>query len=156
MLVYRISKQIYANDLSGTGAGLYGGRWNPKGVSLVYTAGSTSLACLEYLVHNFHVMEKQEICLSEIFVTDDSSIEEVSLNDLPADWQTKKYTPLTTQKIGFNFFHRAEAYLLKVPSAIVPNEFNLLLNPSHKFHRETYIFNQITPFSFDERLFSKR
>lgn len=153
MLVFRISKQIYANDLTGTGAGLYGGRWNPKGINLVYTAGSTSLACLEYLVLNFHIMGKPEICLSEIFVADEALIEEVSLNDLPADWQTKKFTPLSTQKMGFNFFHRAEAYLLKVPSAIVPNEFNYLLNPLHPDHKQTSIHQQITPFTIDERLF---
>lgn len=153
MLVYRICKQAYATDLSGTGAGLYGGRWNPKGINLVYTAGSTSLACLEYLVHNFHVMMKQEICLSEILVSGNSAIEAVSLNDLPADWQTKSYTPLSTQTIGFNFFHRAKAYALKVPSAIVTNEFNYLLNPFHPDHKQTSIHQQITPFTIDERLF---
>ncbi|MGW8122042.1 RES family NAD+ phosphorylase [Roseivirga echinicomitans] len=153
MLVYRISKRAYANDLSGTGAGLYGGRWNPKGVNLVYTAASTSLACLEYLVHNIHLMGMNELCLSELQISDDSSIEVLPLNDLPPDWQSKAYTPLSTQKIGLDFFQRAEAYLLKVPSAIVSNEFNYLLNPLHPDHKQTSVHQQITPFTIDERLF---
>lgn len=156
MLVYRISKRIYANDLSGIGAGLYGGRWNPKGLNLLYTAGSTSLACLEFLVHNYHLLAKQEISLTTIKLPAHTKVDSVSVSDLPTDWQAKDYTPLSTQNIGMDFFRRAEAYILKVPSAIVPNEFNFILNPLHPDHKTTKVHHQITPFRFDERLFKDK
>ncbi len=152
MLVYRISTRQYAHDLSGAGAGLYGGRWNPAGISMVYTAGSISLACLEYLVHNFHVMASRQVCLARIRVRS-QAIETLGILDLPGDWNEKSYLPASTQKIGVGFVKRAKSYLLKVPSAIVPDEHNFLINPLHPHHRQTVIEELIDPFVFDERLF---
>ena len=153
MLVYRISRSRYADDLSGTGAGLYGGRWNPVGISLLYTSGSISLSCLEYLVHNFHVMASEEICLTKIQIPDTDAIRHVDAKELPADWKEKTYLPQSTQSIGRQFFEQGKHYLLKVPSAIVPDEFNYLLNPVHPLHKQTKIKDHITPFVIDERLF---
>ena len=75
MLLYRISKSIYADDLSGTGAGFYGGRWNPKGFQMVYTAGSTSLAILEFLAHNFQLMPQLELTLATIDIQKEAGFE---------------------------------------------------------------------------------
>lgn len=155
MLVYRISSTKYANDLSGTGAGLYGGRWNPRGVSLLYTASSISLACLEYMAHNFHVMQTTTMCLSKIEIPDDSSIQEIPKNELPKDWREKSYEPFTTQQLGLAFSEHAQDYVLKVPSAIVPDEYNYLLNPLHPLHNQSIIKEQIIPFHMDNRLFGK-
>lgn len=155
MLIYRISSLKYANDLSGNGAGLYGGRWNPRGINLLYTASNISLACLEYLAHNFHVMQTANICLSKIEIPDNSLIHEVTKDELPKNWRERSYEPFTTQQIGLAFFERAQSYILKVPSAIVPDEFNYLLNPLHLEHKETTIQEQITPFQLDARLFGK-
>lgn len=155
MIVYRISSTQYANDLSGIGAGLYGGRWNPRGMNLLYTAGSISLACLEYLAHNFHVMQTNSLCLSKIEVSEDSSIQEITSNDLPKNWNEHSYEPFSTQQIGLDFSAQTQYYGLKVPSAIVPEEFNYLLNPLHGLHKETIIKEQITPFQMDRRLFGK-
>lgn len=154
MLVYRISRKIYANDLSGTGAALYGGRWNPRGISILYTAGSISLSCLEYLVHNYHIMNPKDICLSKIYIPKHDLIEEVSKKRLPNDWKQKSYEPLSTQQIGLDFFQRNESYILKVPSVVVPDEFNYLLNPLHPAHKKTTIKEQIIPFEIDSRLFN--
>ena len=139
MLVYKISKTIYVNERNGTVSGLYGGRWNPKGINLLYTAGSTSLACLEYLVPNYHLMAGKSITLSIIRLADEVEIEEILIADLPKDWQTKEFMPLSTQKIGLDFFRQSKSYMLKVPSAIVPNEYNYLLNPMHPDHGKTKI-----------------
>lgn len=155
MLVYRISKQKYIRDLSGTGAGLYGGRWNPPGINLLYTAGSISLACLEYLVNNFHVMGSTDICLAKIKVHKPAPLLEVDVKSLPHDWNETSYTPLSTQETGADFVKNDAHYLLKVPSAIVPDEFNLLLNPLHHHHTETVIEDLIDPFVLDERLFGR-
>jgi RES domain-containing protein len=153
MVVYRISTNKYANDLSGVGAGLYGGIWNPKGLNLVYTAGSISLACLEYMVHNIHLMSSKVICLSKIQVSDTAPIRHINRKELPTDWDEKSYLPLSTQNIGSQFFEAESEYVLKVPSIIIPDEFNYLLNPMHRLHKETKIVEQIFPFNMDERLF---
>lgn len=153
MLVYRICKQVYANDLSGTGAGLYGGRWNPRGINLLYTAGSISLACLEYLVHNIHLMAPNDICLSIIETGKKPEMVSIGPSKLPTDWNEKSYLPQSTQEVGRDFIDEGKAYVLKVPSAIVPGEFNFLLNPLHPSHQSVKIIEQITPFELDDRLF---
>ena len=153
MVVYRICKQTYADDLSGTGAGLYGGRWNPKGMNLLYTAGSISLACLEYLVHNIHLMPPSDVCLSILEVHEDATIALMNRSKLPVDWNEKTYLPQSTQEIGKSFVEKGKSYMLKVPSAIVPGEFNYLLNPHHSSHHKTKIVERIVPFELDDRLF---
>ena len=152
MVVYRISSSTYADDLSGVGAGLYGGRWNPIGMNVVYTSGSISLASLEYLVHNFHILNTKNVALVKIEIEDDLPIYELDEDDLPFDWQEKTYTPQSTQNIGRDVFESNKHYLLKVPSAIVPNEYNVLLNPRHEVHINTQIVETIDPFVIDERL----
>jgi len=144
---------MYAEDLSGTGAGLYGGRWNPKGISLLYTTEHISLACMEYLVHNIHVLATADICLTKIQITDSASILSLSPPSLPSDWKEKAFVPASTQKIGLDFVREGTHYLLKIPSAIVPGEFNYLLNPQHSDHSKTRIEEVINPFVMDERLF---
>lgn len=152
MLVYRISKSTYAEDLSGTGAGLYGGRWNPKGFQMVYTAGSISLATLEFLAHNFHLMPKLELTLSVISIDDKVKIESIDAQNLPPDWQNPFKNERFTKALGAEFLIAKRAYALKVPSSIVPREFNLLLNPQHVAHQKTKIIERINPFSIDERI----
>lgn len=155
MILYRICRRHYAKDLTGTGAGLYGGRWNPPGVNMLYTAGSISLACLEYLVHNFHLMAAEDICLVKVFIKHEKSIHEVKQVDLSADWQETSYLPETTQLIGSSFILESKSYILKVPSAVVPDEYNYLLNPHHPYHAGTYIQQLIDPFKMDSRLFTE-
>ena len=153
MDVFKITRRKYSQDLSGIGAGLYGGRWNPKGTNLVYTGGSISLACMEYLVHNIHVMGSNDLCLCKINIPESVYIEEVNQKTLPNGWNEKSFMPLFTQEIGQKFCRDRVNYVLKVPSAIIPDEFNYLLNPLHPFHRKTKITVQIDPFAMDERLF---
>lgn len=152
MLVYRICRSKYKNDLSGYGASLYGGRWNPRGVNLVYTAGSISLACLEYLVHNIQLLSSASISLITIEISIPNKVQELQLKNLPDDWNEKSYLPITTQKIGEEFVENGDNYILKAPSAIVPMEYNYLLNPNHKNHKQTKIIDVKDSFSLDERL----
>ncbi len=154
MLVYRLCKRQYSRDLSGAGAGLYGGRWNPAGVRLLYTSGSISLACLEYLAHNFHVLAAQDICLVKLRV-DSSIVMELTTRDLPEGWNAKIYTPAAAQQIGVDFVNKSQAYVLNVPSAIVPDEHNYLLNPLHPLHARTTIEGVTDPFVLDSRLLGK-
>jgi len=155
MFVYRINKREFIKDLNGTGAGLFGARWNPRGMNMLYTSGSVSLASLEYLVHNYHILSRNNVALAKIEINTDS-INELSKKDLPKDWNENTYTPQSTQQIGASFLSRAEHYILKVPSAIVPMEFNYLLNPLHPEHRSTVVKEIIDPFEIDDRLFSQQ
>lgn len=152
MIVYRISKPAYINDLEGTGAGLYGARWNPPGIRLLYTAGSISLACLEFLANNYHLMAPPDICLAKIEINS-TSIRELNLNQLPENWDEKTFIPASTQKIGADFAKSNMNYVLKVPSAIISEEYNFLLNPMHSDHQKTEVKEIIDPFTLDSRLF---
>ena len=152
MNVYRISKKVHINDLSGIGAGIYGGRWNPNGINLVYTSSSIALASLEYLVHNYHLLSTAEICLAKIKIGTPKPILELKTKELPLDWNLPMKILQATQGIGKEFYLKRNDYILKVPSAVVPQEFNLLLNPLHKHHSSTKVVEIIDPLVFDQRL----
>ena len=153
MFVYRIGQSKYIRDLSGVGAGLFGGRWNAKGNNMLYTAGTRSLACLEFLVHNYHILENENVALAKIYIEAEDSMIELFEDQLPHDWNENSYLPLSTQEVGTNFLLNRKKYVLKVPSAIVPGEFNFLLNSNHELHSYTKIDELIEPFKFDSRLF---
>lgn len=152
MFVYRISKKSYINDLTGVGAGMYGGRWNPIGMNMVYTSGSIALATLEYLVHNFHLLSTAEICLAKIKIKNPALPHEISTSDLASGWNRQLHQQYATQQIGRDFIKKGTDYILKVPSAVVPGEFNMLLNPNHKYHTFTKVVEVIDPFTFDQRI----
>ncbi len=152
MLVYRISKKEYINDLTGIGAGLFGGRWNPKGLNMVYTSGSIALASLEYLVHNYHLLSTTTVCLAKLEINDSASVAVFPYDQLPKGWNLQMSQQLGTQTIGKDFLLKGKHYGLKVPSAVISGEFNLLLNPLHSRHSQTKMVEIIDPFVFDERL----
>ena len=152
MIVFRISKKAHIKDLSGIGAGLYGGRWNPKGINSVYTSSSIALASLEYLVHNYHLLSTAEICLAKIKIGTPKPVQELQIKDLPLEWNLQMKELQATQQIGKEFYLKQSDYILKVPSAVVPQEFNVLLNPLHKHHTHTKVVEIIDPFVFDQRL----
>lgn len=152
MKVYRIEREKYLKTtLSGIGASMVKGyRWNSLYTRLVYTAESRALATLEVSVH---LDLSEDLPLDryyvEIDIPDDLTMLEVSLEDLPDDWNAKPPT-ITTQTIGDDFVLGNEAAVLKVPSSIVPQEFNYLINPSHSDVSRISITN-ITPMTFDAR-----
>ena len=149
MILYRISRCNYINDLSGTGTRLFGGRWSSKGIPGLYLASSRALSVLEVLVHLQPVFIPDDYCLAEIEVTD-NSVEIPDLSHLPANW-AKVAPPHQLKYIGDSFLNAGKHLSFKLPSAIVPNEFNFLLNPLHSAMKKVHIVKQ-EPFSFDERL----
>ncbi len=147
MILYRIVKCAYA-DLSGTGARLYGGRWNSEGRSMVYLASSRSLAVLEALVHLSPTNIPTNFCIMTIDAPDD--VLEIPVEQLPKNWN--EYPEHTSLKlIGNDFLIKQKHLLLKVPSAIVKEEYNYLLNPLHKNAGLVKIIST-QPFAFDQRL----
>lgn len=151
MIVYRLSKQKYSDDLSGTGAELAGGRWNHKGTRILYTSDSRALCTAEIAVHTPIGLIPKDYVLISIEVPDDISILEVQLNELPENWRDFPCSG-TTQEIGDKFIKEKDALVLKVPSVVVQGDFNYLINPSHQdFHRIKIINKEL--FNFDSRLF---
>lgn len=152
MVVFRIEREKYLNTtLLGIGASMTEGyRWNSLNTLIVYTADSRALATLEVSVH----LDLSEDLPSdrfyvEIQIPDEITIQEVNLNDLPPEWNSKPPT-LITQTIGDDFVYYNEAAVLKVPSAIVPQEFNYLINPNHEDASKIKILST-KKMSFDSR-----
>jgi RES domain-containing protein len=153
MLVYRISGQRFANDLSGTGARLNGGRWNSVGLSLLYTASYRSLALLEILVHTTNNYVPDDLRLITIEIPDTILIKEI-LHEEISDELNRKKAQAQFQTIGDKWIKSQTSLILKVPSVIIPEEFNYLINPLHKdFHKVK--IKETKLFRFDERLVLK-
>lgn len=149
MVLFRIVKCCYADDLSGTGARLYGGRWNSEGKPALYLASSRSLAVLEVLVHLPPLMIPDDYCLTEIEVPEDS-VTAIKITDLPPNW-TDISPPVELKQTGDEFLKKQAYLLMKVPSSIVPMEFNYLLNTRHSEIKKVKVIVK-EPFSFDQRL----
>lgn len=150
LVAWRIFKpKHFSTAFTGEGARLYGGRWNSKGTSLVYTAGSQSLAALEMLVHlsSSEVLASYQVCSATF---EDSLVETLDVATLPADWRSDP-APIALRAIGDEWIRRARSAILQVPSVIVPQEFNYLLNPVHTTFSSIQI-GLSAPFEFDPRL----
>jgi RES domain-containing protein len=149
MEVFRLSSAKYANDLSGTGAKLHGGRWNQKGEAVLYTAGTRALALVEVLVHLTNAFLPLNYQLITIYIPDES-ITEISLKTLPKDWNHLEPSE-STKLMSSKWLSENEYLTLKVPSVVVEGEFNFLVNPLHEDFSKIKIL-KIAPFNFDERL----
>jgi RES domain-containing protein len=152
MIVYRLSKSKYSADLSGKGAEKSGGRWNSKGVAMVYTSASRALCTAEVAVHVPLGIVPADYELVTIEIPDDS-VTEAGIKDLPADWQTFPH-PDSTQKLGDRFVREGKFLVMKVPSVVVQGEYNFLINPGHEAAAKVSLVNT-EPFLFDKRLFIK-
>ena len=133
MLVYRIDRKKYLKDtLKGIGASMSSSfRWNSKHTRMVYTSESRALALLEITAHLNGVMEiPTDRYLVEIEIPDALKIQTLSIADLPKNWNAHPPS-VFTQNLGDSFVQKLKAPVLKVPSSIVPQEFNLLINPYH-------------------------
>ncbi len=150
MKVYRLAKAAHANDLSGRGAELYGGRWNSRGTAILYTSQSRSLCCVEIAVRTPLGNIPLDYRLISLDIPD-TSIEEIKAGALNEGWRSAPHG-METEKIGNKFIAGGKSLILKVPSAVVDGDFNFLLNPSHPKFKEVKI-NTIENFDFDRRLF---
>ncbi len=153
MIVYRLSKEAYSNDLSGRGAEISGGRWNNKGIPALYTAGSRALAVLEVAVHVPVGIIPINYCITLIEVSGNLKITPLNIADLPQNWNRNPIIK-ATQYIGDDFLKSRAGLILQVPSATVTGDFNYLINPLHP-DAELLKIIAIEPFEFDQRLFKK-
>jgi RES domain-containing protein len=124
---YRILKRKFAGSaFSGEGARRYGGRWNSVGTGVVYTSSTISLAILEWRAH----LTQWPAPSSVIFEIDFDASLVWSPTKLPANWKLWPY-PKANASVGDHWVRSGKSAVMKLPSAVVPKEFNYILNPAH-------------------------
>jgi RES domain-containing protein len=151
MIVFRLSRKKFRYDLSGRGAEITGGRWNSKGVRMLYTSQSRALCTAEIAVHSPLGIVPTDYWLSSIEIPANAPLDAIDPAKLPAGWRSFPH-PHATQLIGDQFIHQNKFLVLKVPSAVVPGDFNFLINPAHKLFSKVKV-KKAEKFAFDERLF---
>lgn len=137
-----------ADAFVGEGARLFGGRWNSPGVAVVYGSAHKSLAALEQLVH--HQPRSPNRFKVFRFQCGDSLVETLAPRALPRDWRLEPPPP-ATQRLGDAWVHAARSAVLAVPSIIIPEEMNFVLNPAHPDFKKITIAKP-EDFTFDPRL----
>ena len=153
MKVYRVERKKYLKTtLKGIGAALTEGyRWNSLNTYLVYTAESRALATLEVSVHlDLSEDLPTDRFYVEIDIPDDIQILEIDPVDLPDNWDSRPPI-LETQFIGDDFVKEGGAAVLKVPSCIVNQEYNYLINPNHTDTSRIKVISE-TAMNFDPRI----
>lgn len=147
MVVFRITTKRWAGVLTASG---YPARWNSKGTHIIYTASSRALACLENLVHRSGEGLNQQFRITEIYIPDRIPVKQINQKNLAEGWhRMENYHHC--QKIGDRWAENAESLVLEVPSSIIRDESNILINPQHSEFSKVKV-QKITPFDFDKRL----
>lgn len=152
MIAYRLAAKAYIDDLSGSGAKLFGGRWNPAGCPCIYASQNLSLALLEKYVHAEFRESMERLALLRIDIPDDDNLVfHVDDQQLKKNWINDiSYS----QWIGEQILSDPEIIAFTAPSAIVPSERNVILNPSaHKIGDIRFL--PLADFSTDLRLLTR-
>lgn len=153
MRVWRITTAAHA-AFDGEGARRYGSRWTPKGVAVVYTSATLSLAALERFVHIDPDLEPADLIAVPVDTDERMPIQSLDPAAFPADWRTYP-APESLARLGATWVAEARTPMLAVPSVVVPHERNYLLNPEHPAFQRLRI-GLSEPFSFDPRMWGKR
>lgn len=151
--LWRVCDARYVEGaLSGEGASRYPGRWNQRGVFMVYAATSASLAILEYLVNVDRENAPSHLSLVELRVP--GKIETIPERDIPVDWNAMP-APASTQAYGTSWVKSGTSLGLTVPSVVIPTraEMDVLLNAMHPHMKRVETISTIA-FSMDDRLLS--
>lgn len=148
MIIYRLSNGEYKRDLSGNGSRLYGGRWNSVGLHAVYCTENISLAVLEVLVHIKKYKRPEDYHLVTLAIPESIKPMQINASKLKRTWKDDfSYTRF----MGNEFLKSAQGLLMKVPSAIVEQENNFIINPKHPDAAKIKITSTML-FEFDKRL----
>ena len=155
MLFWRIAKETAkysADDMSGGGAAASGGRWNHKGCALVYASSSIALACLETLAHLGAGIAGRNRYLIEITVPQRvwKARQTESPSTLSPQWSAEP-PGLYSMTLGTEWVQNGACALLEVPSVIIPEEINILINPSHRDAKKMTA-RVVRQFVYDPRL----
>lgn len=128
MDVFRVCREKLADRLT---ASKTANRWNKKGQKVIYTSGSRALAAFELAVHTNVIVPKTHYKVMVISIADDHRlIKSVSVSELPLDWRSLSAYP-TLQHFGSEWYRSQESLILKVPSAVICQEYNYIINTEH-------------------------
>lgn len=148
---YRLIKKKWLSAaFDGEGARRYGGRWNSRGRSCIYLAGSESLAMLEIMVHLNDYSLLSHYSLLQLHLPKKHLLT-LAIDTLPSDWRDEP-APASTATIGDNWLASNSSLALVVPSVVVPREQNYLLNPAHTRFHDVISSATIIDFIPDKRL----
>jgi RES domain-containing protein len=146
MIVYRITLSKFSDKLYSSGMPA---RWNSAGTFMIYSASSRALACLENLAHRRGEGLDASFKTLLIDIPDNLIIEDFPIKKLPKNWRTFK-GQLHTKFAGDGWCKARNSAILKVPSAIIPEENNFLMNPNHP-EFESIRITSVEDFQFDSR-----
>lgn len=149
MQVWRICARRHQR-FDGEGSRLYGGRWNHAGTTVIYTSASLALAALELFVHIDVDLLPNDLVAIATEIPESLTVETVNPANLPKNW--RRYPASESLKdIGTTWAAKRSSSVLAVPSAIIPEERNYLLNPAHRDFKQVRLRRSI-PFHFDPRM----
>jgi RES domain-containing protein len=149
MEIFKICKEKYAQNLQASGVS---NRWNKKDEFVIYAASSRSLATLETVVQRSGINTAHKYKMLKINMDDSIFVKEISIIDLPIKWESlEAYVDL--QEIGSKWYQSNESLVLKVPSVIIKEEFNFVINTKHPFFEENVKLAAIEDFFWDKRFF---
>ena len=133
---------------------MHGGRWNQKNIPVIYAAESRSLAALEFLVHvSLFPILPNNLSIACLEIPDDIVAERIKATDLPKNWRDYPAPPELAD-LGSEWAMAMRSLLLRVPSVVVVDEFNMLMNPKHPGMKRVTI-SRVESFTFDRRLVRK-
>src|SRR5438067_655659 len=143
MEVYHLGATLFARQLTGEGARLHGGRWNAIDYPCLYAAETKALCVLEYAVNVLQKEIPDDLSFTTYYLPDESWIT-FHEKDLPVNWKEKP-APASTKEWGIR--HLQNHLAIRLPSIIIPTEFNFIINPLHPGFKKVQI-KEITPFTF--------
>jgi len=150
MEVFRISREVHASGLTASGGA---NRWNKRDQYVLYAGSSRSLSTLELIVHRNSIAPLDQYKVMVISIPDSSNlIKQIPAEALPGNWRTLSAYPVL-QQIGAIWYESRETLVLKVPSAVIPNEFNFIINMEHPDFKDQIKLIRTEDFFWDGRLF---
>ena len=149
MQLFHLGRSHYARQLTGEGARLFGGRWNQKGNACIYTSGTRALCILEYLANVILDDLPPDLAITEYAIAD-RFCKIIPIKNLPEDWKELP-APVSTKLFGSTLLADPTCTCFAVPSVIVPEEMNYILNPAATLFGHVKII-KAEPFILDHRI----
>jgi len=148
--VFRIAKESFSDKLIASGKS---NRWNLDDQYMLYAGSSRSLSSLELIVHRNAIQPVFNYRVMIISIADEENLfTNVLQSDLPRNWRGAMAYP-TLQQIGSNWYHGNQSLVLKVPSAVIPKEYNYIINIVHPDFNSKVSLVRTEAYFWDERLF---
>ena len=151
MNVYRIARNRHLkDDLKGIGASIAPGRWNHKDIFCIYTAESRALTLVEHMANVTKESYISSLFTLRTFFLPDECILKIDITDLPKNWREKP-PPVSTREFGATLLQSKQKPAYVLPSVIIPQEFNIIIDPLHPDIKKLKIIGD-EPLDFDLRL----